>query len=196
MDQTLAHQIDIGLRAGAAALLLLLGLLLARSRASAGRLAAVLAFNLIAYAFVTLDDPLALGWLRPPLIGLASGCSVILLVFVRALFEDEFRPTWRHAAAWAALCALGTTAGLGLPALGFLPPLLDAVGLAVIAVAAARLALSWRGDLVATRRRARVFIAVAGLAHGLLQASACWRCRVSAPTRRIGCRWPALRRCS
>ncbi len=118
------------------------------------------------------------GW-RAPLVGVSMGNSVLFWLWVRSLCDDDFRPTRRHAAAWAAMVAAGAlNIGWLLPwhlagAPGWVWTLSEIVFalpllFAVLAIAAA---LShWRDDLVERRRWLRSFIVAAGCGYTLLQA--------------------------
>ena len=183
----MTHDLDLIFRTGSSAILLLLGVLfLARPRqALAARIAGILALNVIAYAAIALTPSVAGLPLKAPLIALSSGCSVVLLVFTRALFEDDFRPGWGHAAAWAVICGLGLTACLGRPApyARIIEGGLDLTCLVIIAIAAIRMIGSWPADLVESRRRARVFIVVAALLHGAVSGGArVWLWVAAAPS--------------
>jgi hypothetical protein len=98
--------IDLALRSGTTALLLMLAVTLLRDhgRTTAGRLAAGFALGSAAFAvssaagFGAIDA----AW-RAPLIALSTGNVVIFWLFAQALFNDEFRLRWWHAAVWIAL---------------------------------------------------------------------------------------------
>lgn len=117
------------------------------------------------------------GW-RAPLVGVSMGNSVLFWLWVRSLCDDDFRPSRRHGAAWAAMVAAGVlNIGWLLPwhmagAPGevwtlsetiFALPLL--FGLLAVAAALSH----WRDDLVERRRWLRSFIVAAGCGYTLLQ---------------------------
>jgi len=168
-------ELNLALRAGLVALLLLLAWLLWRDhgRAVSARLGAAAATGLAAYALLlALCRP---GELPPPvlapLVALATGNAVVFWLLARALFNEEgsdaapLRP-W-HGLVWAALALAGLIACRGLaPPAG--PLLQGAIGVATLGLALAALQpalATWRADLVARRRRLRLFIVVAGVGY-------------------------------
>lgn len=166
---------NLALRAGLAALLLLLAWLLWRDhgRTLSARLGAACATGLAAYAlllalcFACRTPPPALA----PLVALATGNAVVFWLLARALFNEEGGPAARlrpwHALAWAALALAGLLAcrGVAGPAT---PVLQAAIGVATLVAALAALVqalATWRADLVAQRRRLRLFIVAAGAGY-------------------------------
>jgi AraC-like DNA-binding protein len=174
--------LDAALRGALLALLGLLGLSqlrLAAPREPAERLGLALAAGLCVQVVVQSPSfeagPPAL-W-RAPLVGVAMGNSALFWLFARSLCDDDFRPTARHLAVWAAVVAAGT---LNLAWLGpwcwsgaapawaswlsqavFGLPLL--FGLLGVGAAAQH----WRDDLVEQRRWLRAFIVVGGSLYTL-----------------------------
>lgn len=168
--------IDLVLKAGTTALLLLLAMQLMRDAraAPAGRLAAALAVGAAAHAisagFVT---PVA--WWRAPLIALSTGNVVVLWLFTRALFDDGFALRRWHALPWAAMVALSLVDCLLLVpnhagAAQMLGAGLNVLALGFIALAVAHAVASWRVDLVEGRRRLRLAIVIAAAAYGTINA--------------------------
>ena len=171
--------VDLALRSGVCALLALLAAALLRDfgRQAAARLGA--GFVLGALAYVVSSAPgfwLAgpWGW---PLSAVAVGVNLSFWLFARALFDDSFRPRPIHAALWLAIVAFGlaqtVSEARGSPSaaalLGTLRSL-QAVGFAL--AAGAQALASFRTDLVEPRRRLRIFVVVAALAHTLATVAA------------------------
>lgn len=171
--------LDVALRAGTTALLLLLVALLTRDfrGAAAGRLAIALALGSAAHAVSSAEGfatPVTL-W-RTPLIALSTGNVVVFWLFARALFDDTFEVRWWHAMPWAAVvgislvnCALlGPVQPENFRLLGV--PLnslaLSLIALSFIALGVGQTIASWSIDLVESRRRLRVFIVVATAVYG------------------------------
>lgn len=171
--------VDLALRSGACALLALLAAVLLRDfgRQAAARLGAW--FVLGALAYVVSSAP-GFGMSGPwgwPVAAVAVGVNFSFWLFARALFDDGFRPRPIHAALWLAMVAFGlaqtVSEARGPPAaaavLGTLRSL-QAVGFAL--AAGAQALASFRADLVEPRRRLRVFVVVAALAHTLATVAA------------------------
>ena len=153
--------IEAGGRGGAIVLLLLLAALLLRD--GRGILAARYAvlFSLGgAAALVSWAPPLATDralWLLPLRI-LAFGNAAVFWLLATALFDDEFAPSWRHAAAWLGLEALGFSGLYGGGSRPFLP--LNGLALLCISLALWRVLAGRAADLVEARRRLRVVFVV------------------------------------
>lgn len=118
---------------------------------------------------------------KAPLIGLSIGNAVLFWLFVRALFDDDFRLRPSHVATWLAVVGLGLLfyAVVVLPQRHVLAPFPLAVAIAmrwtpvvfaVLAIAAA--ASQWRADLVEPRRRLRVETVALGSIYTLVTAAA------------------------
>jgi AraC-like DNA-binding protein len=176
---------DVALRAGTAALLLLLAALLVRDfrGTASGRLATALALGSTAHAVSS-----AAGFSAPVtpwqalLIALSTANVVVLWLFARALFDDTFAPRWWHALPWA---AVGGTSLVNCLLLG--PPPTDSyrilgadlhaivmslIALGFIALAVAQTVTSWSTDLVERRRRLRIFVVGAAAVYGTVNAVA------------------------
>ena len=171
--------LDAALRGALLVLLLLVSQLLWRDRPAlpAARLAVWMAAGLalqVVSATPLVEDRLPWPW-QMPLIAVSVANAVLFWVFVRALFDDDFRPGWRHAAAWAAVagltalnCLIGPPGPAGpAPWASVLWGLqrLATAGFALLAAAAAL--QHWRNDLVEGRRQLRLFIVTAGVAYTL-----------------------------
>ena len=179
IDPAALTLIDAALRGGLLVLLLLLSQLLWRDRPAlpAARLAVWMAAGLavqVIGATPLLEDRLHWLW-QIPLIAVAVANAVLFWVFVRALFDDDFRPDWRHAAAWGSVAALtALNCLIGPPGPAGAAPWASALwvlqrlatgGFALLAAAAAL--RHWRNDLVEGRRRLRLFVVVSGVAYTL-----------------------------
>jgi len=161
--------LETALRGGTAIVLLCLALLLLRDarQTLAGRFGALFALGGAAYAVcsasLVVDSPP--GWLLPLHI-LAIGNPVVFWLLSASLFDDEFRPSWWHAAAWL----LVVVDGLVLPAVG-------GAALQFVCIA---LALGCNGigvwyaiagravDLVESRRRLRSLLIVLVAVYSVL----------------------------
>jgi len=161
---------ETGARGGAITLLLLLAALLLRDRRgiSTARYCALFALgaaaNLVSSAPTLADmpgmaDPAL--WLIPFRV-LAIGNPAVFWVVASALFDDDFEPNWRHAAAWLGLLGVGAWNALSGGPEPFL--LSKAVALVCVLLALARVLAGRTDDLVEVRRRLRlVFVAWVGL---------------------------------
>lgn len=166
--------IDLALRAGTAAMLLLLTAVLLRDfgRSTAARLAAAFALGSAAYALSSAAGfAQQVTWWRAPLIALSTGNVVVFWLFARALFDDGFMVRGWHAAIWATIAGLSLLNCIVLaPEHGAGPNLLGTfltlVALAFIALAVGQSIASWSVDLVEARRRLRVFIVAATAIYG------------------------------
>jgi AraC-like DNA-binding protein len=165
----------LALRGGNVALLLLLAALLFRDgrRLPATRYAVLFALS-IAATMVVWAPPLALDgalWLVPLRVA-AFGNSAVFWLLAAALFDDEFAPSWQHAAGWLALVALGL---LGVYGSFGNRPFLAHNGLSLLLIfLALRQVLAGRAmDLVEGRRRFRViFVVSVGLFSVTITVSA------------------------
>ena len=102
--------IEAALRGGAVVLLVLVAILLLRDarRVPAGVFSVLFALGAASYTIVSASA-FALApshWLMPLRV-IAIGNPVVFCLFAAALFDDDFRPSWRHAAAWLAVVAFG-----------------------------------------------------------------------------------------
>lgn len=153
--------IETGVRGGAIALLALLALVLLRDgrTISAARYGAVFCLGAAANLVVTapaIEDHSAV-WLLPLRI-MAWGNPAWFWVLATALFDDEFRPDWRHATAWVALVAAGFWAIRGHGPRPFLA--VNALSLICVLAALWHVLAGQAGDLVEARRRLRVVFVV------------------------------------
>lgn len=171
--------VDFALRAGTAALLMLLAALLLRDfgRVTAGRLAAVFALGAAAYALSSMAGfgaPVTV-W-HALLIAISTGNVIVFWLFTRALFDDEFSLRWWHGAAWAALAAVSLLNCLSLapahmPSANLVAPGLSLIALGFIALAVGQTISSWSADLVEGRRRLRVLIVASAAVYSAINTA-------------------------
>jgi AraC-like DNA-binding protein len=175
----LLQPVDIALRSGATALLLMLSVLMLRDfgRVTAARLAAGFALGSAAFAVSSASgfSTVPVFW-RAPFIALATGNVVVFWLFARALFDDGFQLRWWHAAAWAGLAGASLINCLVLvpteaEQARFVGPGLSLIALGFNALAIGQALTSWSADLVESRRRLRFFIVGTAAIYGAAYAS-------------------------
>jgi AraC-like DNA-binding protein len=171
---TLMGSLDIGLRGGAIALFLLIGV--AVLRRGGGRavawLGAALSVGAAAYAFCSFPDHPRSIWFAP-LMAICAGNVVVFWLFTRAAFDDSFRPTPWHGLWWLLLvaCSQTTSAGVDEPENWLLAAALRLVPVVFVLLAVVQTIAGWRGDLVEGRRRLRLFILAAVVLHTAVSAT-------------------------
>ena len=156
--------LDVGLRGGAVALLLFLAIVLLRDGwpVRAARYTGIFVLSSIGFAVASAPELTreVSPWLVPFQIGM-FGDPALLWPLAAAVFDDNFRPDWRHGLAWLVLVALGFACRFTqLPAFGLAATLLNiaCIGLAVWQAVSGR-----AEDLVEGRRRLRaVFVCAVG----------------------------------
>jgi AraC-like DNA-binding protein len=173
----LLSTLDLALRGGTTALLLVLAASLFRDfrGAVAGRLAVAFALGSAAHAItysIGAASPVSIG--HAPLIALSTGNIVVFWLFTRALFDDAFKMRWWHPLLWAAVAGFSfINCGWIAPASGNVRFSILAINLLVlgfIALAVGQTIASWSADLVEGRRRLRVFIVSAAALYGGINA--------------------------
>ena len=173
----LISTLDLALRAGATALLLVLAASLFRDfrGAVAGRLAVAFALGSAAHAVtqgIGATSPVSI-W-HAPLIALSTGNIVVFWLFTSALFDDAFEMRWWHALVWTAVAGFSfINCAWIAPASGNARFSIIAINLLVlgfIALAVGQTIASWSADLVEGRRRLRVFIVSATALYGGINA--------------------------
>src|SRR6266853_3180722 len=165
--------LDLALRAGTTALLLILAASLFRDfrGALAGRLAVAFALGSAAHAvtYAIGSTSLVSIW-HAPLIAISTGNIVVFWLFTRALFDDAFKMRWWHALVWAVVAGFSfINCAWIAPASGNVRFAVIAINLLVlgfIALAIGQTIASWSADLVEGRRRLRVFIVSAAALYG------------------------------
>src|SRR5713226_4975173 len=174
----LLSTLDLALRAGTTALLLVLAASLYRDYRGvvAGRLAAAFALGSAAHAVtyaIGATSPVSI-W-HAPLIAISTGNVVVFWLFTRALFDDAFKMRWWHALIWAAVagfsfvnCAWIAPASAGNVRFSVIA--INLLVLGFIALAVGQTIASWSADLVEGRRRLRVFIVSAAALYGGINA--------------------------
>ena len=168
--------LDLALRAGTVALLLVLSASLLRDfrNVVAGRLAIALALGSAAHAVTSgigVSTPVPVA--HAPLIALSTGNVVVFWLFCRALFDDDFSLRWWHALIWLAVAAFSFVNCLWIAPAGFARlsiVAINLVALGFIALAVGQTIASWSADLVEGRRRLRVFIVAAAALYGGVNA--------------------------
>jgi AraC-like DNA-binding protein len=177
---------DAALRGALIALMLLVGIRLARDRidAPAARVGTLLMACLSVQVFASLPmmEHTTGPWSwQAPLVGVSVGNSVLFWVFAQSLFDDDFVLRPLHFVAWLAVIALGILfyAVVVMPQQRQLAPFALAVAIAMrwtplvfAALAVAAAASQWRADLVERRRRLRVFIVAMGTGYTVMTAVA------------------------
>ena len=174
----LLSTLDIALRAGTVALLLVLAASLFSDfrHVIAGKLAAAFALGSAAHAG---SYAIAIGATAPvsiwhaPLIALSTGNVVVFWLFTRALFDDGFKLRAWHGLIWLAVAAFSFVncmwiAPNGNARLSMIA--INLLALGFIALAVLQTIASWSADLVEGRRRIRVFIVGAAALYGGLNA--------------------------
>jgi hypothetical protein len=170
----LLSTLDLALRAGTTALLLVLAASLFRDfrGALAGRLAVAFALGSAAHAVTNAigSTSLVSMW-HARLIAISTGNIVVFWLFTRALFDDAFKMRWWHALVWAAVagfslinCAWITPASTGNVRFSIIA--INLLVLGFIALSVGQTIASWPADLVEGRRRLRVFIVSAAALYG------------------------------
>jgi AraC-like DNA-binding protein len=167
--------LELALRAGTVALLLVLAALLAYFRnLLASQLGAAFALGSAAHAVSYSIGASALvpAW-HAPLIALSTGNVVVFWLLTHALFDDDFSLRWWHGSIWALVVAFSFVNCLWIAPSGNLRFSIIAtnlISLGFIALAIAQTVTSWSTDLVERRRRVRVFIIAAAALYGGLNA--------------------------
>jgi AraC-like DNA-binding protein len=170
--------IDIALRGGTIALLLVLAASLLRdfNGRPVGWLATAFALGAAVHAATFgFGPPRSVSIWHAPLIALSTGNVVVFWLFCRALFDDAFAPKPRHALIWLAVAAFSFVNCLLLAPGGharFAVVATNLLALGFIGLGLGQTVASWSDDLVERRRRVRVFIVAAAALYGGLNAGA------------------------
>ena len=168
--------IDIALRGGTVALLLVLAASLFRGFGTvlAGRLAAAFAIGSAAHAVTaSIGNTGPISATHAPLIAISTGNVVVFWLFTQALFHETFRLRRWHALVWAGVVAFSFVNCTWLaPASGARLSIIavNLLALGFIVLAVMQTISSWSADLVEGRRRVRVFIVSAAALYGGLNA--------------------------
>jgi AraC-like DNA-binding protein len=168
--------LDIALRAGTVALLLVLAASLLRDfrNVVAGRLAVGFALGSAAHAVTSaIGAPSPVSAWHAPLIALSTGNVVVFWLFTRALFDDAFSLRWWHGLVWALVAAFSFANCMWIAPAGNARASIVAINLlalSFIALALAQTIASWSQDLVERRRRLRLFIVGAAALYGGINA--------------------------
>jgi AraC-like DNA-binding protein len=166
--------LDLGLRGATAGIFLLMVVVLLRIRPfnAATLLAAALSAGGVAYVIATapLIPKTSLWWTMPIL----AGNPVILWLYARATFDDDFVVRRWHGALWLAVICIAFSSSLTWTAW----PLLAQAGMRSVSLlwlvltlsAALQTVRTWRTDLIAGRRRLRIASLVVSLVLMVLLA--------------------------
>jgi AraC-like DNA-binding protein len=161
--------LEAGLRGGTAAILLLVAILFLRDlgRSPAGRNCALLLLSDVGYVawsapgVARLDTPIGL-----LLLVVSLGLPALFWMSAAAIFDDEFKPSWRRVFAWIGLVVLGLWSVLGRQ------PIADlayyGLSLLFVGLAAWHALVGRETDLVEARRRVRVLLAVSSASYAAL----------------------------
>lgn len=177
--------IELALKTGTAAILLLTGLLLLRDRRhmTTGPFGGLLALSVAASAVLSVTGARS-PWLWPIML-VAMGTPALLWIWAGAQFVDDFRPSWRDALAWALLPIVGA---VGIyqwrPWMGTAE---DVLGLSFVLLTAWRALVGLRDDLVERRRRLRPVLVILAVlyAGGVLLMNMLGRGQPLDPSSRI-----------
>jgi len=169
--------LDVALRGALVGLLVVLAILMGRDRPRLGaaRVGVAMALGLCVQTigstpYFELTVPRL--W-QAPWVAVSVGNAVLFWVFVEAIFDDDFALRPAHVASWLAAVVLS---GLNCAVLAHSEYLLApvtmglqrAIPLVFSILAALAAARHWSADLVESRRRLRVFVAVSGVAYTLV----------------------------
>ncbi len=160
--------LELALRTGTVAILLLLGAIMVRDRKrlQSKAFSGLMALSVAADGIMTIVGYGPLSWLTPLQL-IAAGTSALLWIWIGTLFIDGFRPSWRAAVAWAALPAweLVSVAIYWRP---WMVRVEEAGSLLFVLLAGWRAVAGLRGDLVERRRRLRPILASAAVVYSIV----------------------------
>ena len=159
--------LDLGLRGAASGLFVMMVLVLLRGRLTNCQavLGLVMSAGGAGFAIATAPFiPTSTFWWTLPIL---SAQPVVLWLWARAAFDDDFALKRWHGLVWLAVIILGFTASLSWPMWPAVTKLC-AKGLSIAALTFALLAIvqtvtTWRDDLVARRRRLRMAVLILNL---------------------------------
>jgi AraC-like DNA-binding protein len=169
--------LDLGLRGAAAGLfLMIMFVILIRTRplSTIKLLGAAMAAQTVAYLIATAPFvPKSTLWWTLPLM---AGNPVVIWLWVRATFDDDFVVQRRHGAFWLIVIAIAFSASLGWTSWPVLArAIAQAISLLTLVLALSatvQTVRTWSADLVAGRRRMRLAIVTSSLSFvGLLAVS-------------------------
>jgi len=169
--------LDLGIRGAAAGLFLMIMfviLIRARPRTTIKLLGAAMAAQTAAYLIATAPFvPKSTLWWTLPLM---AGNSVVVWLWVRATFDDDFVVERWHGAFWLTMIGIGFSSSLGWTSFPvFARAAAQSISLVTLVLAlsaAVQTVRTWRADLVAGRRRMRLAIVTSSLLFvGLLAVS-------------------------
>lgn len=149
---------ELALRSATVAILLLIGIVNLRDwrHRESGPYGGLLALSVAAVSIVEIAGRPLPAWLWPLQL-VATGTSAMFWIWTGAVFVDDWRSSWRDAVAWLVLpvlCEVGLYAWRP-----WFVTAENAVSLVFVVLAAWRIAVGLRGDLVERRRRLRPLLA-------------------------------------
>ena len=166
MDHASLLAWDYALRGGAAGLLVMIAMILIRGRrlTRTTMLGPTLALVAAAGALWSAPGFPQLSWWSAPLRFLAANGSVLVWLWARAAFDDDFRIRPWHGALWVAVGLAGLSPMLAramwLSAADMAGQSVSVVALLFAALAGVQTLPTWRADLIAGRRRLRVAVLI------------------------------------
>jgi AraC-like DNA-binding protein len=161
--------IEAGLRGGTVAILLLIATLFLRDagRSPPGRNCALFLLSAAGYVICSapgvarLDTPIGL-----LLLVVSLGVPALFWMAAAAVFDDEYKPTWRRGFAWLGLVILG------MWSMHDSPPIVGlayyGLSLLFVGLAAWHALVGRETDLVEVRRRVRALLAVSAASYAAL----------------------------
>jgi AraC-like DNA-binding protein len=157
---------DYALRGCASGLFLMIAMILIRDRrlTTTTMLGPTLALVAAAGALWSAPGFPQLSWWSAPLRFLAANGSVLVWLWARAVFDDDFRLRPWHGALWVAVGLAGLSPMLAramwLSAADMAGQSVSVIALLFAALAGVQTLPTWRADLIAGRRRLRVAVLI------------------------------------
>jgi AraC-like DNA-binding protein len=169
---------DYALRGAAAGLFLMIAMILIRDRrlTTTTMLSPTLALLAVAGALWTAPGFLQLNWWSAPLRFLAANGSVLVWLWARAAFDDDFRIRPWHGVLWAIVGLVGLSPMLARATWISLADMagqsVSLIALLFAALAGMQTLPTWRADLIAGRRKLRVAVVIGTCILGTSSAAA------------------------
>jgi AraC-like DNA-binding protein len=169
---------DDALRGAAAGLFLMIAMILIRDRrlTTTRMLGPTLALVAVAGTLWSAPGFPQLTWWSAPLRFLAANGSVLVWLWARAAFDDDFRLRPWHGALWIIIGLLGLSPMLAramrLSAADLVGQSVSVIALLFAALAGVQTLPTWRADLIAGRRRLRVAVLIGCCVLGIATAAA------------------------
>jgi AraC-like DNA-binding protein len=159
--------VELALRTGTAAILLLLGVVMVRDRKrlQSGPYSGLMALSVTADSVMSIVGYGPVSWFMPLQL-ISAGTAALMWIWIGTLFIDGFRPSWRAAVAWAILPAMELV-GLTIYWRPWMGRVEEAGSLVFVLLAGWRAVAGLRGDLVERRRRLRPILASAAVVYSI-----------------------------